>query len=155
MVYFQLQYLNTSQPMQPYMHIIHDKEISRMLLKDLTLFLKDQLRIKGQKRGQKYHKLSDYYTLTAGNYHCSIGVSVLCIGVRWRWRCVSPRGWMCLGETRVFVCLLPVLMSCVRSCSGSVRPALSLWCSLVVLSRVSECAHGRWAKPSRSLACLL
>ena len=24
-------------------------------------------------------------------------------------------GWVCLGETRVFVCLLPVLMSCVRS----------------------------------------
>ena len=55
--------------------------------------------------------------------------------VWWRWRCVSPRGWMCLGETRVF----------------------SLWCSLAVLHRVSECAreHGRWAKPNPSLACLL
>ena len=32
-------------------------------------------------------------------------------------------GWVCLGETRVFVCLLSVLMSCVRSSSGWVRPA--------------------------------
>ena len=64
-------------------------------------------------------------------------------------------GWVCLGETRVFVCLLSVLMSCVRSCSGWVRPAFSLWCSLVVLLRVSECAHGQWAKPIRYLACLL
>ena len=45
-------------------------------------------------------------------------MSVLCMGVWWWWRCVSPRGWVCLGETLVFVCLLPVLMSCVRSCSG-------------------------------------
>ena len=29
---------------------------------------------------------------TAGNYHCSIRVSVSCMGVLWRWRCVSPRG---------------------------------------------------------------
>ena len=29
---------------------------------------------------------------TAGNYHCSIRVSVPCMGVLWRWRCVSPRG---------------------------------------------------------------
>ena len=35
-------------------------------------------------------------------------------------------GWVCLGETRVFVCLLSVLMSCVRSFSGWVRPAFSL-----------------------------
>ena len=35
-------------------------------------------------------------------------------------------GWVCLGETRVFVCLLSVLMSCVRSSSGWVRPAFSL-----------------------------
>ena len=54
---------------------------------------------------------------------------------------MSPHGWVCLGETRVFVCLLPVLMSCVRSFSGWVRSALSLWCSLVVLPRVSECAR--------------
>ena len=67
---------------------------------------------------------------------------------------MSPRGWVCLGETLVFVCLLPVLMSCVRSCSGWVRPALSLWCSLVVLARVSECAR-MGGGPSRSLACLL
>ena len=41
---------------------------------------------------------------------------------------MSPRGVgsLCLGETRVFVCLLPVLMSCVRSSSGWVRPALIL-----------------------------
>ena len=35
-------------------------------------------------------------------------------------------GWVCLGETRVFVCLLSVLMSCVRSSSGWVSPAFSL-----------------------------
>ena len=29
---------------------------------------------------------------TAGNYHYSIRVSVPCMGVLWRWRCVSPRG---------------------------------------------------------------
>ena len=65
--------------------------------------------------------------------------------------CVASRGgcaWVRL------VCLLPVLMSCVRSCSGWVRPAFSQWWSLV-LPRISECAHGRWAKPSISLACLL
>ena len=42
-----------------------------------------------------------YHTLSPGNYHCSIGVSVPCMGV-W-WRCVSTRGWVCLGETRVCV----------------------------------------------------
>ena len=90
------------------------------------------------------------------NYHCPNWVSVLCMGVWWWWcRCVSPRrGWVCLGETLVVVCLLPVLMSCVWSCSGWVRPALSLWCSLVVLSRVSECAR-MGGGPRRSLACLL
>ena len=51
-------------------------------------------------------------------------------------------------------CLLPVLMSCVRSCSGWVRPALSLWCSLVVFPRVSECAP-MGGGLSRSFACLL
>ena len=65
---------------------------------------------------------------------CVVGVAVM-----------SPRGWVCLGETLVFVCLLPVLISCVRSCSGWVRPALSRWCSLVVLPAVCECARGRWA----------
>ena len=29
---------------------------------------------------------------TAGNYHCSIRVSVPYMCVLWRWRCVSPRG---------------------------------------------------------------
>ena len=91
---------------------------------------------------------------TAGNYHCPNWLSVLCMGVWWWWQCVSPRGWVCLCETRVFVCLLPVLMSCVRSCSGWVRPALSLWCSPVVLPRVSECAR-MGGGPSRSLSCLL
>ena len=67
---------------------------------------------------------------------------------------MSSRGVGCLGETLGVVCLLPVLMSCVRSCSGWVRPALSLWCSLVVLPRVSECAR-MGGGPSRSLACLL
>ena len=75
------------------------------------------------------------------------------MGVWWR-RCVSPRGLVCLGETLVFVCLLPVLMSYVRSCSGWVRPVLSLWCTLVVLPRVRECAR-MGGGPSRSLACLL
>ena len=50
--------------------------------------------------------------------------------------------WVCLGETRVFVCLLSVSMSSVRSSSGWVRPAFSLWCSLVVLPQVSGCT---WA----------
>ena len=57
---------------------------------------------------------------------------------------MSPRVWVCLDETIVFVCLLLVLMSCVRSYSGWVRPALSLWCSLGMLPRVSECARA-WA----------
>ena len=76
---------------------------------------------------------------------------MLCMGVWW-WRCVSPRGWVCLGETLVFVCLLPVLMSCVRSCSCWVRPALSLWCSLVVLPRISECSRMGVRQYSGSLA---
>ena len=50
---------------------------------------------------------------------------------------------------RVSVACLDVL-----SCSGWVRPALSLWCSLVVLPRVSECAC-MGGGPSRSLSCLL
>ena len=60
MVYFQLQYLNTSQPMQLYMHIIQDKELSPTWLKHLALLRKEQLRTKGQKFGQKYHNQSDY-----------------------------------------------------------------------------------------------
>ena len=48
------------QPMQPYMHITQDKEISPTSLKHLALYLKEQLLIKGQKFGQKYHKQSDY-----------------------------------------------------------------------------------------------
>ena len=51
MAYFQPRYLITSQPMQPYMHIIQDKEISPTWPKHLAQFWKDQLRIKGQKRG--------------------------------------------------------------------------------------------------------
>ena len=46
--------------MQPYMHITQDKEMSPMWLKHLALFRKELLRIKDQKRGQKYHKQSDY-----------------------------------------------------------------------------------------------
>ena len=63
---------------------------------------------------------------TAGNYHCSIRVSVPCMGVCGGGGVCRLAGWVCLGETRVFVCLLSVLMSCVRSSSGWVRPAFSL-----------------------------
>ena len=159
--------------MQPYMHITQDKKISPTSLKHLALYLKEQLLIKGQKCGQKYHKQSDYIKtrIPSLDYkkrlHHQIQLNVLLMlyiellgniivlssvgGMR---GCVvavavmSPRGWVCLGETLVFVCLLPVLMSCVRSCSGWVRPVLSRWCSLV-LPAVCECAHGRWADPSR------
>ena len=65
--------------------------------------------------------------ITAVNYHCSISEyrchAWVCCGGGGVYRLA---GWVCLGETRVFVCLLPVLMSCVRSCSGWVRPAFSL-----------------------------
>ena len=64
---------------------------------------------------------------------------------------MSPRGWLCLGDTLVFVCLFLVLMSCVRSCSGRVRPALSRWCSLVVLPAVCECARARAVGRSKPL----
>ena len=77
------------------------------------------------------------------------------VGVGGGGHVASRTWWVCLGETLVFVCLLRVSMSCVRSCSGWVRPALSRWCSLVVLPAVRGCAHGRWADPSRYLACLL
>ena len=63
--------------------------------------------------------------------------------------CIASR-CVCLGETRVFVCLLPVLISCVRSCSGWVRPVHSMWCSLVVLPRVSKCAS-MGGGPSRAV----
>ena len=42
------------------MHITQDKEMSPTWLKHLALFRKELLRIKDQKRGQKYHKQSDY-----------------------------------------------------------------------------------------------
>ena len=45
-----------------------------------------------------------------------------------------PAGWVCLGETRVFVCLSPVSMSCARPCSGWLHPAIFLWCSVFVHS---------------------
>ena len=81
--------------------------------------------------------------LSSGAMHgCVVAVAV----------CIASRGgcaWVRL------VCLLSVLMSCVRSSSGWVRPAFFLKCSLVVLPGVSECAHGQYAKPIRSLSCLL
>ena len=77
---------------------------------------------------------------TAGNYHCSIRVSVLCMGVLWRWRCVSPRGvgvpgWdscvrvsvVCLDVLCVVIfrlgasCFLPVVFACCASPSQWVR----------------------------------
>ena len=36
-----------------------------------------------------------------------------------------PAGWVCLGGTRMFVCWLPVLMSCMRSCPGWWRPVFA------------------------------
>ena len=88
------------------------------------------------------------------------------MGVLWRWRCVYRlAGWLCLGETRVSVvcldvlcavmfrlgasCFLPVVFArCASKDYVDIRPSL-------VLPRVSECAHGQWAKPIRYLACLL
>ena len=63
-----------------------------------------------------------FYTLTAGNYHCSIWVSVPCMGV-W-WRCVSPRGVGVPGWDSCVhgVGCLDVL--CVVMCSGWVCPAV-------------------------------
>ena len=55
-------------------------------------------------------------------YECRCRAWVCCVGGG----VCRLAGWVCLGETRVFVCLLSVLMSCVRSSSGWVRPAFSL-----------------------------
>ena len=40
---------------------------------------------------------------------------------------------------------------CPAQDHGWVRPAFSLWCSLVVLPRFSEYAHGLWGNTSRTL----
>ena len=164
-------------------HHIRQRNIPTSL-KHLVLYLKEQLLIKGQTFGEKYHTQSDYIktripsldykkrlhhqkqlnvllmTLNCWELSLFYRVSAACVGVLWRWRSCRLAGWVhavggCAWVRLLCSCLLPILMSCVRSCSGWVRPALSRWCSLVVLPAVCECAHGRWADPSRYLACLL
>ena len=56
-----------------------------------------------------------FYPSVGAVHGCVVAVSV----------CVSSRGG-CARVRLVFVCLLSVLMSCVRSSSGWVRPTFSL-----------------------------
>ena len=62
--------------------------------------------------------------------------------------------WVCLGETRVSVAGIDVLCAVMFKLGASCFLPV-VFSRLVVLPRVSECAHGRCAKPSRSLACFL
>ena len=107
-------------------HHIRQRNIPTSL-KHLVLYLKEQLLIKGQTFGQKYHTQSDYIktripsldykkrlhhqkqlnvllmTLNCWELSLFYRVSAACVGVLWRWRSCRLAGWVCLGETLVFV----------------------------------------------------
>ena len=59
-------------------------------------------------------------------------------------------GWVCLDETRVSVACVDVMCAVMFRLGASFFLPVELNRSLVVLPRISECGHGRWAKPSRS-----